>query len=531
MKMISRVSARAVRPVPAWVFVVLAVLIVAVVSVQSVQFGHRNYREDEINTLYAARLFSPAEVTEWMLFGGVHPAGWRLLATEWVRAFGAAEPVTRYSSTLIMMLTLALVFRLGRDLFDWQVGLIAVLVFGALPYVKFYGHELRPYALVAASVTGMQVMLLRWLRYQDFSAALAYVGLGVLALHTHYFALYFVAAQMLTLVLLVRWSAGLSLRALGLFAALGIAFLPNALSILHGVLVVHGEGIGYALPNNLQGLVLLNQDMQGIFVFWLCGLLIPVGIVYPFRKGESRTIPVMRFDPEWRRWYLILMVGFATLLAFTGNILLRNLTPRNMMIIVPGLAVLAAYEIRAFHPRVRAVLIAVFVVMGLLIFHPYAPEIPYRALSGAISAEIDAGDAVIINVNHRGAATAAVAYDLLRQFPDTVTKDNLFMLTEPGIDGTFVAAGESLLIYAEDTPAMRANLDAVLQSARRVFYIGYYGPPFYEDTPLSDGLIARLEADFIPVRTDQWRVEMPDYTRAEDAYYVVSEYRRRGGEQ
>jgi len=157
MKIIQVVrSGRKIWPGKATAYVSVAILMMLIVSIHSFHFAGRNFREDEINTIHAAKVLSSSQTVQWLAVEGFHPPGWRLVATAWVKQFGMAEPMARYMSTLFTLLTLAVVFRLGADLFDRQVGLIAVLIIGMLPFFHFFSHELRPYSALVLCVAGMQ---------------------------------------------------------------------------------------------------------------------------------------------------------------------------------------------------------------------------------------------------------------------------------------------------------------------------------------------------------------------------------------
>ncbi len=521
MKITARVRSMDGWPSDSWAIMLAAILIVFVIALHTLHFSGRNYREDEINTIHAANVLSASEVAQWITLEGFHPAAWRVLATDWVRVFGGYEPVTRYFSTLFTLITLALVYRLGTDLFDRQTGLIAVLLLGALPFFQFYGHEFRPYAMLAMSVAGMQSAFIRWLRHQKFTYALVYVGFGVAALNSHFFAIYFLAAQAITALILLKRDRATVARAVGLFAAIGLSFIPAMLGILHGALAVSERGISYGLPSNVRGLLILNQNMQGLPILLLTGMLIPVGAIFTFYKYQN-PIPALRFNPEWRRWYLILTVMFSILLAFFSNAVLANLTPRNLMIIMPTLATLGAYEVRAFRREVRSVIVGLLILMGIVFFYAYAPNTPYREMQAFMLETYRPGDRVVTNLNNDGAAPTAMAYFLMDWL--NVEKEKMFHIAEPGIQATFALSPDPLTIH---TSAQRVAFEQFIDGADRVFFIDYYGPPLYEDKPLTAQYLAWLNVNFTPVRSMTWMTPIPDSTDP-DTYFAVTEYARQG---
>ncbi|MBN2304969.1 MAG: glycosyltransferase family 39 protein [Anaerolineae bacterium] len=531
MRILNKVKSPDVWPGRGGAIVLLALLMVAIVAVHTYRFSDRNYREDEINTLHAAKVLSPSGVVQWMAAEGFHPALWRVTATSWADVFGDDEAITRYSSTLFTLLLFAFLFRLGTDLFDRQVGLIAVLIAGSLPFYQFYGHELRPYASLAASVVAMQLFFLRWLKHQNFKYALLFVLSGAAALHIHNFALYAFAAQGVTLLALVRWDRGLYLRAFGLFAAVGIAYSPWTLAVLHGALVTNEGGISYALPTSLDGFIKLNQNIQGILVFLVPGLIVPVALIYPFYRARAQYhVPALRNNPEWRRWYVIVLSLAILGLAFAGNLILSNLTPRNMMILIPVLAVLGGYLLRALEWRVRLVPLALIAAMGLFVFHPYAPDIPYRQMVAFMSETYEEGDLVVTNLNHHGASSTAMTYYLLDWLPrevanGNIAKEDMFHFVEPSIRATFEVPPDPIPpVYKDDSPETLALFESFLDRADRVFYISYYGPPLYNQTPLSESFQAVLEQYFTAVRSKTWITPVPESVATD--WYAVTEYQR-----
>lgn len=521
-----------VRPRDMWppkhlAFLLAACLMVALVAIPTYRFSDRNYREDEINTLHAAKVLSVSGVVQWMAYEGFHPALWRVTATSWADAFGDAEPVARYLSTLLSILAFALVYRLGADLFDDQVGLIAVLLVGALPFYQFFGHELRPYPALAAAVAGMQLAFLRWLRHQDFRYALLFVVFGIAGIHIHYFAVYALLALAITLIVLVRWDRGVYARAAGLFVAIGLSFLPWTLAIAHGALVTNEGGINYSLSSDLHGLAILTSNLQGIPLFILTGSMIPVGLIYPcLAAGNGRAEAIFRADPEWRRWYVIVAPAAMLVLAFAANVFVRNLTPRNMMILLPSLAVAGAFQLRAFRWQARLVPVTLIGLMGLLVFHPYSPNIPYRQTVAFIAETIQDGDRIVTNINHHGAGATALTYALVDWLPEKLTKEDVFHVVEPGIRATFAVAPDPLPaghIVQDDDPNTLAAFATFLGSAERVFLIRYYGPPLYTFTPLTEPFLAVLDDRYVPVRETVLDTSHPE--SVERSTYTVVEYR------
>ncbi|PJF20350.1 MAG: hypothetical protein CUN56_16615, partial [Phototrophicales bacterium] len=124
----------------------------------------------------------------------------------WVIAFGHTETIVRFLSTLTTVLTLAMFYRFTSDLFDKQTGRIALFMLGTLSIFVFYTHEARPYAALAFGAVGFQWALLRFIRRPNRTYALLTLALGVIPFYQHPFLLYVYGAQVVAILLFVRWN-------------------------------------------------------------------------------------------------------------------------------------------------------------------------------------------------------------------------------------------------------------------------------------------------------------------------------------
>ncbi|MBI4301748.1 MAG: glycosyltransferase family 39 protein [Chloroflexi bacterium] len=125
-------------------FLLLAVLLLA--------FGLRVYRleaqsldADEINSMHTAlggikEVFSPQILTR-------HPPLYFLFLHLWIKPAGTSEFAARYFSLFFSMLSIALIFALGRRLLSQSLGLMAAILttFSALHI--YYAQEARMYML------------------------------------------------------------------------------------------------------------------------------------------------------------------------------------------------------------------------------------------------------------------------------------------------------------------------------------------------------------------------------------------------
>jgi hypothetical protein len=483
-------------------------LILAVAALHIYHFLDRNYRQDEVNTVHAAQVLSASETAQWMAINGVHPAGWRLLATSWVKLVGISEPATRYSSVLFTILAMAFLFRLAADLFDPSVGWYAIIVLGTLPFAQFFMQELRPYAMLVMVTAGLQWAFVRWLRKPNFTYALWFVSFGVAALQTHYYGGYVIAAQAIALVALVRWDRARYVRAFGLFAAIGLSLTAWALPLINRW-VVGSSGKAYARPSEWDTLKTLQNEMQihpaaiGQFLL-LAGLLLPVGLTWYAWRSHARD-RVFRFEPEWRKLYLVIVVVSILLIAFAVNIKIETITPRNLIVILPSLAILAAFALAKLPWHARVVLIVLIVVPAVTQFRVYHPTSePYRESAAYLKASgYQPGDRIVTNIRR----DQHLAFSLEDRL--SASKYDMFHIGGEGIN--FPGDPHVNRVYNAD-PATLARFETFLGDSERVWL-------FRSDNALlaAGPFLKILDTHYAAFRTAIFEA---------DVTYQITEYRR-----
>lgn len=177
-----------------------------------------------------------------------HPIASYWLQHAWLSMAGSSEFALRFPSTWFSVVAVALVAALARTL---ALGAGPALVAQALtvvsPYTIWHAQDARMYSMSLALTLGSSLLAVRWWQAQGhprWFLAGGYLLVTWLALHTHYFALYVVAAQNLAFLVWLwlerdtrRWVAWM-----GLQGALLLAWLPWLWAARTILLGYHGNG-------------------------------------------------------------------------------------------------------------------------------------------------------------------------------------------------------------------------------------------------------------------------------------------------
>lgn len=477
-------------------YLALVLLMLAVVIVQSLHFSGYAYRQDEAWVIHSGmvRVEQNGLLAHTLgIFGDVVPENF--VQDIWVTLFGHHESIVRFLPTLYTLLTLALLFRLGADLLDSETGLYAVFLLGTLAFFQFFAHEARPYAALIMGAVGFQWATLRYVHHRQRVYAVLVVLFGAMTLYQHSFMLYLIMAQGLLLLAIVPFQRGLYLRLLGLFALVGLIYLPRFFVVLNTP--HYRGGIDYALQNDPRSLQLVYEQMQ-IRPEAIGLLLLIVALLTP----PPHFIPPMtarfRFNPHWRKWSLLLLPLAILVLAFVVNERLRNVTPRNLIIVLPSLALFVAYGLRMLRWQARVGVMVLVAIPAMTTFTPFVSNAAYDDVAQVVTEHYRPDSRLVIDGwfvwEH-----VPIVYYLRERTPFQPENDRFFHLFVPGLDDDRGTMPEPPLHFAvDDSDESVAAFGAFIDAAPQIWWIqsnaNTYTQPYFD--VLADDYILNREAVF-----------------------------------
>lgn len=341
------------------------------------------FATDEVASMFVARgpfyqQLNPVEV--WNRVAARSPdqaLGLALILSNWGGVFGWSEVSTRALAFFAGLLALALIYRLGSDLFSPLSGLVAVLLLSTTVFFVTYMHIVRVFTLVALVATLTLWSYWRIVIVDKPPHPVHYLGLfaGSLGLfYTHYFATPLLAVLGLYHLLFAAknarwWRVG------AVVALAGLLFLPE--------LSVFVAGLQRNLGNtNLhENAMTIPQTLSRLVYFLSNGLLlldepVPLALV-----AVAGTVTVYRLRPRqlpvmWQANRNLTLIVFLTLslllVILVANEWLQAMSPQRIrytMALWPLMALLAGYGLWRLwcsgHHYVTAALVAGWVLVGL----------------------------------------------------------------------------------------------------------------------------------------------------------------------
>ncbi len=81
------------------------------------------------------------------LIGDMHPPLYYAMLKFWIKIFGETEFKIRLLSALFSFFTIFIIFKLGKLMFNYKVGLISAFILSLSPIHIWYSQEARQYSL------------------------------------------------------------------------------------------------------------------------------------------------------------------------------------------------------------------------------------------------------------------------------------------------------------------------------------------------------------------------------------------------
>lgn len=265
--------------------------------------------------------------------------------------FGHTEFVARFVSVLAGTVSIWAMYKLGKEVLNKQLGLIAAILTCVNFYNLSYSQEARPYIFAFLFAALSFTWFIRLIKSPSRKTAILYSLFTLLLLYSHYYSLFVVAAQVALAILFIFQDKGPERKKLFTGLALGgiIIFIGYApwLSFLRAMTRIESFWIQDISPTFLQDFFygyFGNADILKPFLLLL--LLIYVANV----SMNSSDITKVKGNPLLLSFIIILFWVFITLLIpyIRSLLTVPMLFPRYTIVILPAVLLALAYGIASF---------------------------------------------------------------------------------------------------------------------------------------------------------------------------------------
>jgi 4-amino-4-deoxy-L-arabinose transferase-like glycosyltransferase len=372
----------------------LAVILAAALLIRLWDINRESFWADEGWTMILAHGPELGGVVRTMA-DDQHPPLYFALLHYWMAAFGESETMIRLLSAFWSLVGVAVVYRLGADLFSPGAGLAAALLLALMDNDIMLAREARHYAQMATLVSFSALFYLRYLRRQSMMNGIGWLLASVALMYTHYLGALALAVQGMHALIYARPARRL-IDVLFRLALVGVAWLPWALVFVGQSLVRYTRPILYqsTMPNTPETFAIVRGDLVGSHYGLTVGLLL-LGLLYvTYRSG----VPAVAWRPSRPTAYLALWVGLPIAAIVLLNERFPILTTRNFLIVTPAITLLIGHGLMNLDRAARTFLLAVLVVVGLFSVDAYHLKPPYRDIAQELVSLRAADEPILLDV-------------------------------------------------------------------------------------------------------------------------------------
>ncbi len=298
----------------------------------------------------------------------------------YTRIFGLSEISLRSMSVIFSLVTLVLVFALGREMFDESTALAAAAMWAFNPLAVVFAHTARMYPMLIAIALAHLLTLLRVRSHPSIRGGIGCGILGAAMPYTHMAGLLIVGAE--AAILLRDLARGrrdtIAWMAIILAIILFVPYLPVA--IRQSQDLIYGHSLDYMGPPH-------NYPLVGKVAAGLVAASVTLWLIFGRAVERDGDEPIR---------LLVAWTGLPALAFIVGSVILHPMfNPRYLSPAIAASSLLIAAVIGAWSIKWRNLLAAGF-ALGCLIMLPFArskPQ-PWRDLARQVTASGSASDPV-----------------------------------------------------------------------------------------------------------------------------------------
>jgi mannosyltransferase len=211
--------------------------------------------------------------------------------------FGNSEVVLRFIPALLGVLTIPLVYLVGKEFMDRNTGIIAAAAFAFSPFLLYYSQEARAYTMMLFFVTLSMVFYFRALKTNDLLNWALFGILSALAFWSHFYALVIIGALLLYALYELLPKIKSSINAIKPLATAGVIFGIICLPLILVTFQLFAKRTASAPTFGIQGPGLIIATFEQIsgseVVMYFLLILFIAGIFQAFLLDKNKGIFIL----------------------------------------------------------------------------------------------------------------------------------------------------------------------------------------------------------------------------------------------
>ena len=359
-----------------YLYPILISIIILSFLLRVYNLGEKGFWSNEIFSV----LISEKNITgiiEESLKVDVHPPLYYITLHYWIKLFGNSEFSIRFLSLIPSVISTFVIYRIGRLIFNNEVGIISAFLFSISYFSIIYAQEARSYSFIILLVLLSNYYLISIIkeeregikeRRKDLIHISGYLIPTIILLYIHYYGIFFVIAQNIYYILIYRKNIRLWVTMQGILLLSYSIWIPE----LIGKSVKNVNHPDKPTINTLYDTFrsFAGSDIGLYLIISIIGIIFIIYIVRIYNKTGSKNIKnihVLKVDISKDIIFLIIWIFIPILITFTISQIFPIYRSKYVIASLPAFILLtsrAIFEIKKILP-----ILIILIILTIPIAH------------------------------------------------------------------------------------------------------------------------------------------------------------------
>lgn len=349
-------------------YIILILILLIATFLRFYNLGGPSLFNDELETLRVASYHSIPEMINLGIKPDVHPPGFQIMMYYVVHYLGDSQFILRLPTAIFGILSVLMIFFLGKYLYSEREGLIGSAITTFLWAPLYYSQEARAYSLLflmAMLTTYLWLRIINDFYYSkpsNIKLIVLYLIFAFITEYIQYLGLFFIFLQGISTIIILIKKPKQLLKGLIIFAILGAVFLPWLPFMLEQL----QHGAEWIKPPKILafGYFLAFLYSLSPYILAIALILYTLLIVHVLKKGPEKTKLFISPDLLLILW---LIVPFAII--FIKSVVSRPaLTYYSLIFTAPAAYLLFARAITTLNIKKTFQNILAVAIVGIMFY-------------------------------------------------------------------------------------------------------------------------------------------------------------------
>ncbi len=364
--------------------------------------------------------FASLNLSDIFLMSERNPPLYNIILHGWINVFGDSEFSIRFPSVIFGFISIFMMYRVGNQIFDKNVGILGSLLLGLSVFHIRYSQEARMYSLSFLLTLLSIYFFIRFLKDRSYKVLISYILFSILLMYSHIYGLFIIISQNIYLIVLFFSSKELFRLNIKRWILtqflLIVLFIPWIKIFIAQMFGVVKGGFWIPIPSLLSIVKSFGAYSGGILLFLLFLILLSFAIIK--YEGIGSNIDRRNIFKSIKSYYrkirllnineiLLLLVWLLTpiILPFTISLVSTPIyTTKYTIVAAPAFYLLIAKGINnVSHKYLKVIVISMIIVLSLVYIRGYYTKIDkeqWRDVASYIDANAKNGDLLLFNASY-----------------------------------------------------------------------------------------------------------------------------------